>query len=121
MTDSRLERIADKTKHYSKHSLFLKVVTIAINLFCCLLFLSFVVAAIYLPGYLELKLDEVEEQIGFYTLDPEEHPFWILVLRSVFIGLSLLPLTVVVLLRVLRKRGRILAEIHKEVNPIQYV
>jgi hypothetical protein len=103
-----LRQIAEKTKSFRGT----RIISLLMEISCYLLFIGFITLAIYLPDYLEIKLDAIEEEIGFYTLDPEDRPYWKTVLQIGLILLSLFPLVSGILFRRMARRNRVLSSIH---------
>ena len=103
-----LRQIAEKTKSFRGT----RIVSLLMEISCYLLFLGFIALAFYLPDYLEIKLDVIEEEIGFYTLDPEDRPYWKTVVQLVLVLLSVFPLVTGILFRVLARKNRMLRAVH---------
>lgn len=107
-----IQYIADKTKRYRRSGIG-RFFSVLAELLSYLIFLVMLTAAFSLPGYLEKKLDIVEDEIGFYTLDPDEREIWKLIVQASLVVLSILPLFTAIVVRVARRRGKVLNEIYR--------
>ena len=103
-----LRLIAERTRSFRNT----RAVSLLTEICCYLLFLGFVALAFYLPGYLEMKLDAVEEEIGFYTLDPEDRKLWKLLLQLGLVVMSFFPLVTGILFRAMARMNRVLKEVN---------
>ncbi len=106
-----LQHIEEITKRFKKNTIAKNIFYITIEISCYLLCVCFLVAAFYLPNFLEMKLDVVEDEIGFYILDPDERNVWRPLVRTILVVLGLLPLLVAILLSALRKRNKVLQQV----------
>jgi hypothetical protein len=103
-----LQQITEKSKRYKS----VPVASMILEILSYLIFVSLIVVAIYLPGFLELKLEVAEEEIGFYILEQEDREFWSSMLRIVLICLSIFPLVIGFLLHSIRRMKKKLREVY---------
>ncbi len=105
-----LSIIAEKTKKYQDNSTVKQLLYIGGEFFCYGFVICFWIAAFFLPDYLEVQLDFLEDEfIGFYILEPEERALWKLLLRVLLIVLGFFPLGTGMLFRKGRKKNNLLS------------
>ncbi|HVD99208.1 MAG TPA: hypothetical protein VNB90_13455 [Cytophagaceae bacterium] len=117
MNDSdKVHLIAEQTKKYQHISFLRKSFSTLLEILSYLLGLLILLAAFYIPVYLEARLDLLEDEIGFYTLDPEDRVVWKQYITLALAIISMLFFIIGILLHKVRKKTKTLNAVGKICN-----